>query len=494
MMEAQKYKQIEAKMSGTSIEGKIVEVILALRSMKDDFEPAYYCGIELIVQKAMDQLTTHAGTYLHKDLEKNKIKNISKLIEAIPSCLGFRNSRGRLPIHTAAWNNRTRMLHVPALLAQEGIKHRIEFGSGPQNGIISRDNWRGGLLVKDPSAPDNMNTLQLMTRLGNSNDFEEGRHIIMDNLKDTKLMLKQDIQDYGLLYHACHPKSQQRFNTLLNWDPQGLKTHQYRGLSMIHAIIRYRKEIDNVLTFLKASIQRYPKEAGFLFLKDSHGKTACEQVFQKYGKNATFRMIGKCIPFDDPQIPILHHVIADAPQYLHEFSMRYPSAFHLRNVHGRSLNQHCLACGTKAYTTDAMFFLRMSDDEVGEIDPVTDLYPFLLAASEETSDLSAVYYLLRRDPSLVLGGNANVNVNVNVNTCADKRPTWKQGEDGHNTKFVSTSTSTFSRKQLVSSRKRKGGEQMHRRRSNSISWTCKVPRKLHPEFIAEEFLLEHNEV
>ena len=47
----------------------------------------------------------------------------------------------------------------------------------------------------------------------------------------------------------------------------------------------------------------------------------------------------------------------------------------------------------------------LSDDQVREIDPATDLYPFMVAVLGETSDLSAVYVLLRRNPSLVRGGN-----------------------------------------------------------------------------------------
>ena len=40
------------------------------------------------------------------------------------------------------------------------------------------------------------------------------------------------------------------------------------------------------------------------------------------------------------------------------------------------------------------------DEQVREIDPGNDLYPFMVAASGETCDLSAVYSLLRRNPAL----------------------------------------------------------------------------------------------
>jgi hypothetical protein len=47
-----------------------------------------------------------------------------------------------------------------------------------------------------------------------------------------------------------------------------------------------------------------------------------------------------------------------------------------------------------------MFFLEMSDEQVREIDPGSDLYPFMVAASGQTCDLSAVYALMKRNPSL----------------------------------------------------------------------------------------------
>ena len=62
--------------------------------------------------------------------------------------------------------------------------------------------------------------------------------------------------------------------------------------------------------------------------------------------------------------------------------------------------QAAVASGNKTFIDDPMFFLQMSDEQVREIDPGSDLYPFMVAASGHTCDLSAVYNLLRRNPSL----------------------------------------------------------------------------------------------
>ena len=85
---------------------------------------------------------------------------------------------------------------------------------------------------------------------------------------------------------------------------------------------------------------------------------------------------------------------------MNDFACRYPSATYFRDCQGRTLHQAKLASGHKNLTDDALFFLEMSDEQVREIDPGNDLYPFMVAASGETCDLSAVYSLLRRNPAL----------------------------------------------------------------------------------------------
>jgi hypothetical protein len=75
------------------------------------------------------------------------------------------------------------------------------------------------------------------------------------------------------------------------------------------------------------------------------------------------KAIGECIPFDDPKLPILHHVVKDAPQFMNDFAFRYPSAGYLRDEQERSLHQAYIVSGTKTYKNNAMFFLRMRDEE-----------------------------------------------------------------------------------------------------------------------------------
>jgi len=43
----------------------------------------------------------------------------------------------------------------------------------------------------------------------------------------------------------------------------------------------------------------------------------------------------------------------------------------------------------------------MKDDEIAELDPVTNQYPFLTCTSREASDLSTIFVLLSKNPPLL---------------------------------------------------------------------------------------------
>ena len=67
----------------------------------------------------------------------------------------------------------------------------------------------------------------------------------------------------------------------------------------------------------------------------------------------------------------------------------------------RSVTQATIASGSKTFKNDTVFYIKMTDDEIVELNPFTNQYPFLTCATGETSDLSTVYVLLSRNPSLL---------------------------------------------------------------------------------------------
>ena len=114
-------------------------------------------------------------------------------------------------------------------------------------------------------------------------------------------------------------------------------------------------------------MRHYRDEAGLLFEEDADGTTICKKVLRLCGEEQdAFEVIGHHIPFDNPIIPILHHVASDAPNLMDAFISRYSSS-------------------------------------TSQVDPKNGLYPFMTAAQGESKDhLSATYSLLRKDVSMVL--------------------------------------------------------------------------------------------
>ena len=96
------------------------------------------------------------------------------------------------------------------------------------------------------------------------------------------------------------------------------------------------------------------QDSFFLRVKDSSeaGQTACERAFKtKYENDETMApAIGDLIPFDDPKLPILHHVAKHAPQYMKEFACRYLHVrvgIHLQHISGIAREEHCTKCTCK---------------------------------------------------------------------------------------------------------------------------------------------------
>ena len=119
-----------------------------------------------------------------------------------------------------------------------------------------------------------------------------------------------------------------RCEFLADWCPEGLKTHTYYGLPIIHEIIEGScDDIECLSVFLKASLKHHPNDLELLFQKDNEGQTACALAFEEFRKDETLKAIGELIPFDDPKFPILHHVAKHSTlQYMKDFACRYRSA------------------------------------------------------------------------------------------------------------------------------------------------------------------------
>jgi len=347
--------------------------------------------VKVAVKTAEKAISDATGGALHRlNASKPSIDTVKELVERIPDALSCKNEEDQLPIQSAVWDIDS-VKYVP-VLAKEGITHEIG-GRG----------MRGGLLVTDPRVEDDWNTLQSIVNLRTKEDPIPDDTASLEAIKELRkenLLVQSDIKKQNLLFWSCFQTNKMTFEYLAEWDPDNLMTGTYKGLPINHAIIKHRKDLDGFTVFLATSLKHHPQHLGLLFQKDSSGKTAYERAIEKDGNERTFNVIKDCIP-TDTDLPILHHVIKDAPKHINDFSIRYPSATYLRDVDGRSFLQARLAEGTKIFANNGLFFTRMTDVEIAELDPVTMQYPFLTCASREASDVSTIFFLLSRNPSLL---------------------------------------------------------------------------------------------
>ena len=359
-------------------------------------DPDYAKELNDLFKKTIKDASDTTGKFLHSLHEKKPDKEVvKKMITAFPSSLSYRHaSIGRVPVHSAVCYPDS--LPYVLLLAKEGDKYNV-----------GGDDGRGGLLVYSQEVDGEttgMNAMYDICSMSYNDDKGMACLDVIKELRRSNLILKEDIRDSELLSSSCDVSCEMIFYYLADWDPTALKED-----IIIHNIIDDDKdEMENFPVFLKAALRHYPEELGLLFQKDCYEETACECAFKRYGKDKTFRAIGEFIPFDQTTIPILHHVVEKAPHLVDDFTIYYPSTIHLRDSLGRKFYQAKLACGNTTYMNSALFFAGLRDDEIAEIDPETDLYPFMVAASGDICDLSAVYYLLRRNPALVNTSRRNV--------------------------------------------------------------------------------------
>lgn len=369
-----------------------LKAMSAFRSMGDKLDENFKNGLKQILN--FGELSEQLGKYLH-DLRRNKPDEgiLQEIISIVPESLSYKNEKGRLPIHTAA--RYTSCARYVPFLAREGIKHKV--GGG---------NKRGGLLIKAVGSDFGTNALQLLSNLSSSDDTKATDSTYLDvikELRDTHLLLQEDIQEYNLLMYSCCSSSRIRFEYFAAWlGPGALMRQWYKEMPIAHAFVYCHPNPDRLAVFLGTTLRTCGPAGdtlGGLFLQDQDGRTACEKAFQKYGVDGTMKMLGTLIPFEDPQFPIIHFVARYAPQFMNEFVSRYTSAIYLRDPMGNTVQQVIMASGSKTFRKHAMFFVGMRDEQIREMDPVTHLYPFMVIASLG-QDLDAIYYILRRDPSL----------------------------------------------------------------------------------------------
>jgi hypothetical protein len=173
---------------------QFIKTVGTFQSMKGSLDTNFYNGLKKIVNKAMKKVSNHTGEYLHNlhklGDEKPDENTLQTIIDNVSASLSYEDEYGDIPIISAVVSEES-VQYVP-LLAKEGVKHNV-----------GGDDARGGLLL------DGENVLYHLAWRGNSETADQLYLDVMKKLRESKLLLKEDIQDYGdfcYLHPALRPQ------------------------------------------------------------------------------------------------------------------------------------------------------------------------------------------------------------------------------------------------------------------------------------------------
>ncbi len=393
---------------------KLAKVLLQCDEMSDHLDSDMLHQLNAIVAVAHKNLCDKAGQFLHKlNDEKHTQDQVKAVIRIFPSALFHIGEKGRLPIQRAVRKDRS-VSFIP-ILAQAG-SHLDVGGKGN----------RGGLLLPVPGTPSTYeNMLQILVNTASptmDNTVSDNAHLqVLKRLRAMNLFQKRDIANFCLLLHACYPNAQQRFVYLYHWHPKALMTTiSPSGYPLIHASMNH--SLQSFSLALRAGIDKYPLKLGNLFKKDKEGMTACWRAILLHGSYAVLTCVKECIP-PSGNFPILHYVAEHIPQLMDEFAAHYPNAHNLRDGSGRSLFHCRLVGGGQSLMTNTSLIDSLTDNEVAEKDPVTGLYPFMLAASVG-SDLTTIYKLLSRSPDAIKSSQNSGAIEFGRETLVMQKRKW----------------------------------------------------------------------
>jgi len=374
----------------------------------------------------MEDSNNAAGEWLHDTIHgKPDVADVRKVIDLFPDALVHENADGYIPIQTN-FTKRIGWRYVP-ILAEEASKR----GMGAE---------RGGLLLPNPLTPSSnilQSLLLIYYKSHSENKDVESRNIrAMEALRNANLFIDEDFARFNLLGAASYKDAQKRLEYLINLYPASLSTPLPHGDYPIH-ISNHR--IGNgcnychqvFANFLKHGMKYYPEKFGFLFERNARGEMPIQQAIAKFGKKQTLDIIQQAIPPSEDH-PILHFVYRYTPSLVGDFVYRYPNAIRLKDRHGRHLLHIAVKRGLKLSPSLLMMIhcdkkclkgrdllhiavkrgLKLSPSLLmmihcdkkclEEKDPVTNLYPFMLAAtSGYAKDLTTIYNLLSYCPEVM---------------------------------------------------------------------------------------------
>lgn len=377
------------------------------------------------IDTTREKLKYEVGLSVHRviasqDFEPSK-KVMREIVAKFPSVLETQSDDAWMyyPIEACAGSENSSVFQYIPIFAEAALKTNVFQVETEEFGF-----QRGGLLMYDANSVwESHNTLQWLVCYDcfRQEDVENKLNVIKE-LRSMKLLKKDDIRNYNLLFWASFDQYPylETLNYFAQWDAEALRAETFkyggvRDLPLIHKLIETKvmdhAKATTLQNFFTLSLQYFPQECGLLFQKDNNGKTAFHRAVAKIGMEGTMDILHKIFSTNE-KFPILHHAfrhIGSDLEGIDAFMKKFPWAYQLRDEDGRSLHQAVFAYGGKLLKTNNMLLATLTDDQIREKDPVTTLHPFAAVASGEDGDLEKSFYLLRRQPGVLERGTNTLN-------------------------------------------------------------------------------------
>ncbi len=340
------------------------------------------------------QRTFVAGidTFMHRsdeddfEWESDNEATISAIIGICPEFLHTKDDGGFIPIYcSVGYNHQTNIMYLP-LLAEAGMKHGVGGGNG-----------RGGLLVEDN---DGFNALQRCAY------HDSSSHEVMKALMemDPPLFVKEDILRYNLL------------NFAIEWSSSRsgvLKALEFYITMESSCIFQRDKnneypisnafDVDVAQYLLRTMLKhnRQDPSIGGLFTTSSDGKrrTGLQKLIARFGQRRTWDMIAREVSLYK-DLPILHRVIECVPDEINQVLSRFPHSLFVRDENNRLPIHVALENGLE-WSAEFVAIMNSNILCLNEKDPLSECYPFVLAAKNLQCDLRTIHYLLRMHPKQI---------------------------------------------------------------------------------------------
>lgn len=382
-----------------------------------------YCSLSPEIQEELDDMADFfygdcaikAGTFLHCKLDDTKVSEcqVETLIECLPEALsctktlvdyeGDGDQIEHYPIQSTCFRDSrfgytvdimNSISFIP-LLAREGLKTQDKVLKDSRAGILfGHDCFGNNCLQSIIRSSYSRNPLTYRrSSIAQMEAFDKKCVKVLKRLKDLHLLNEDDIQEQKLLTFSENNELENsngciqyryRLHYLFSLDQSSLK-------STLHKFIPYGLDI-----VISAAFIHFPHEGALLFLQDEEGESTIDKACKIYGNDGAWKIIFQS--FDEVKTDTLQQFGIEVENFSIGRDDDTLASLNMSKIQ-HAFQNHGV---TRVWRVLKDCLDRISAATLMRKHVDTNLFPFILSATGNHSDLNMTYYLLRKDAMVVI--------------------------------------------------------------------------------------------